>query len=341
MIRDFIKETQRRLTDKGFLMKLKEKKKGMTGLLNDFRWKERISGLAEKGDFSAGSLAESLKPLMERWAEEPEEGWLEFICNEVKSAMYPENFTSRSTEGRGKARFFFMENYRAMLKYERKTGGTSPVSHIDFLPAREVKECITFKEYEKLRAFWKQEYIFEFMRINREITPFNTIGHIAGVHYVAVFIGNQLRGTDVPIDMALLSGAAAGHDLGKFGCSPAEAARTPYLHYYYTDELLKRKGMPMISHIASNHSTWDLELENLSVESLILIYADFRVKSSREEGEEIVHFYTLEEAFDVILGQADNVDMAKRHRYEKVHQTENFEDYLGDIGVPTDVEGAV
>ena len=338
MIRDFIKETQRRLTDKGFLMKLGETKKGMTGLLNDFRWKERISGLAEKGDFSAGSLAESLKPLMERWAEEPEEGWLEFICNEVKSAMYPENFTSRSTEGRGKARFFFMENYRAMLKYERKTGGTSPVSHIDFLPAREVKECITFKEYEKLRAFWTQEYIFEFMRINREITPFNTIGHIAGVHYVAVFIGNQLRGTDVPIDMALLSGAAAGHDLGKFGCSPAEAARTPYLHYYYTDELLKRKGMPMISHIASNHSTWDLELENLSVESLILIYADFRVKSSREEGEEIVHFYTLEEAFDVILGKLDNVDMAKRHRYEKVYaKLKDFEDYLVDIGVQTDV----
>ena len=180
--------------------------------------------------------------------------------------------------------------------------------------------------------------LFEFMRINREITPFNTIGHIAGVHYVAVFIGNQLRGTDVPIDMALLSGAAAGHDLGKFGCSPAEAARTPYLHYYYTDELLKRKGMPMISHIASNHSTWDLELENLSVESLILIYADFRVKSSREEGEEIVHFYTLEEAFDVILGKLDNVDMAKRHRYEKVYaKLKDFEDYLVDIGVQTDV----
>ena len=94
----------------------------------------------------------------------------------------------------------------------------------------------------------------------------------------------------------------------------------------------------MISHIASNHSTWDLELENLSVESLILIYADFRVKSSREEGEEIVHFYTLEEAFDVILGKLDNVDMAKRHRYEKVYaKLKDFEDYLVDIGVQTDV----
>ncbi len=71
----------------------------------------------------------------------------------------------------------------------------------------------------------KGSYIFEFMRISREITPFNTIGHIGGVHYVAIFVGKQFTGTDIPIDMALLSGAAAaGHDLGKFGCSPQEAS---------------------------------------------------------------------------------------------------------------------
>ncbi len=64
----------------------------------------------------------------------------------------------------------------------------------------------------------------------------------------------------------------------------------------------------MTAHIASNHSTWDLELENLSIESLILIYSDFRVKSRRENGEEKVYFYTLTDAFDVILGKLDNVD---------------------------------
>ena len=132
-------------------------------------------------------------------------------------------------------------------------------------------------------------------------------------------IGSQLAEKGLPVDMALMSGAAAGHDLGKFGCSERESARIPYLHYYYTDELLKRLNMPMIAHIASNHSTWDLELENLSVESLILIYADFRVKNYRTGGRERIKFYTLEEAFDVILGKLDNVDDAKRLRYEKVY----------------------
>ena len=80
--------------------------------------------------------------------------------------------------------------------------------------------------------------------------------------------------------MALASGgAAAGHDLGKFGCKPNE--RVPYLHYYYTAQWFNAYHMENIGHIAANHSTWDLELDNISVESLVLIYADFRVKQMR------------------------------------------------------------
>ena len=57
--------------------------------------------------------------------------------------------------------------------------------------------------------------------------------------------------------------------------------------------------MEGIGHIAANHSTWDLELDNITVESLVLIYADFRVKQMRDEsGQEITNIYSLNEAFD-------------------------------------------
>lgn len=94
-----------------------------------------------------------------------------------------------------------------------------------------------------------------------------------------------------------------------------------------------------MGHIAANHSVWDLELENLSVESLLLIYADFRVKSYRDEkGREIIHFYTLREAFDVILSKLDDVDGAKRQRYQKVYvKLADFEAYMEELGVTTDL----
>ena len=63
------------------------------------------------------------------------------------------------------------------------------------------------------------------------------------------------------------------------------------------------------------------------MESLLLIYADFRVKSTRVKDREVIHFYSLKEAFDVILNKLDNVDAAKRHRYVKVYaKLKDFED---------------
>lgn len=90
-------------------------------------------------------------------------------------------------------------------------------------------------------------------------------------------------------------------------------------------------------HIAANHSTWDLELENLSVESLLLIYADFRVKSTRnEDNEELIRFYSLDEAFEVISSKLDNADTTKKRRYEKVYnKLHDFEDFMRENGVTT------
>ena len=95
----------------------------------------------------------------------------------------------------------------------------------------------------------------------------------------------------------------------------------------------------MIGHIAANHSTWDLEMENLSIESLILIYADFRVKSVREEGgREKICFYTLDESFQVILNKLDNVDAAKEKRYRRVYnKLKDFEEYMRGLGVVTEL----
>ena len=96
--------------------------------------------------------------------------------------------------------------------------------------------------------------------------------------------------------------------------------------------------MPVIGHIAANHSTWDLELEDLSIENLILIYADFRVKSIRTaSGAEQVCFYSLKDSFDVILSKLDNVDEKKKNRYRLVYaRLKDFEEYMVHLGVNID-----
>ena len=114
--------------------------------------------------------------------------------------------------------------------------------------------------------------------------------------------------------------------------------RIPYLHYYYTWKWLEERNMPDIAHIAANHSTWDLEFENLPIESLILIYADFRVRAERgEDGREITIVSPLTESRDRIFVKLADMTPEKRLRYETVYKKlDDFERFLISHGVNTD-----
>ena len=193
-------------------------------------------------------------------------------------------------------------------------------------------------EYHALLKAFDNEYIYEMMKLNQEIKGYNTLDHICGVHYLAVHIGRQLLSAGLPVDILKVSGAAACHDIGKYGCRKKEASRVPYLHYYYTDQWFKKHNISYISHIAVNHSTWDLELENLPIESLILIYCDFRVKNLTVDGKSpVMHIFSLEDSVEIILGKLDNVDEKKAKRYKRVYaKLQDFEGYMKNLGVVLD-----
>ena len=340
MTGNIINRAETALTGKPILKKLGVRKPEMLALMSKTGWKKNMLNCLGENRFEAADILSAVRPLMREFAAEPDEGWLEFACSAARAELYPENFALDSEyKDEKKALIILMESFRAALFAETAVYPDAAKITLRLLDSRTAAGCVSETEYTRFKEFWRSSYIFEFMRIYSEITPFNISDHISGVHYIAMYIGSQLADKGLPVDMALLSGAAAGHDLGKFGCSEKETARIPYLHYYYTDELLKRLNMPMIAHIASNHSTWDLELENLSVESLILIYADFRVKNYRAGSREYIRFYTLKQAFDVILQKLDNVDDAKRLRYEKVYaKLLDFENYLKNLGVQVGID---
>ncbi len=280
------------------------------------------------------------------WQQVPEGGWLSYCYCHVLERLFPSTGAQWTCwDGtpvmHGDAapyrlgRLLFMQILRGLYRYEERYNVFNPTKQFHFLSYEEVIRQGYTQEYPMMKRLFADEYIYEFMRIGADISPFNTLGHIAGVHYTAVYAAQQLAKVGVPVDTALISGAAACHDLGKYGCKKNEEKRVPYLHYYYTGIWCQNNGLSGIGHIAANHSVWDLELENLSVESLLLIYADFRVKSTRNtQGEEIIHFYTLAEAFDVILSKLDHVDDAKRQRYQKVYaKLADFEQFMKEQGV--------
>lgn len=337
--RDFYEALTERLTERKFLKTVGLTKKEMQELLRNGDWRGQIIQMAKADRICCKSVLVVCEKILSMLSPMPEKGWLDYIFQHTLNQMFPESTLPVLQGVFEPGRIFYLNVLRYLLKYEERNRPFDPVTHIAFLTPKEINETETSVEYERLLQIFDDQHVYEFMRIASEITPFQTLAHIAGVHHVSMYIGKQLHRAGLPVDLALLSGAAVGHDMGKFGCRPEESSRIPYLHYYYTDRYFKKNHMHVIGHIAANHSTWDLELENLSVESLILIYSDFRVKSVRDKNHrESVLFYSLADSFDVILNKLDNVDDQKKYRYEKVYaKLRDFEDFMVGMGVRTDL----
>ncbi|SEG04873.1 Nicotinic acid mononucleotide adenylyltransferase [Caloramator fervidus] len=233
---------------------------------------------------------------------------------------------------------FFLKVFSIMNKIQKQSKDNTWQSKFPliFLKDEDIEEELK-DEYKNFVNAFEKENIYELMKLHKEITQHNTLDHICGVHHLALFIGRQIKEAGLPISLAKISGAAAGHDIGKFGCRPQELKKLPYLHYYYTDIWFKKNNISYIGHIAVNHSTWDLELENLPIESLILIYSDFRVKNKNINNKNEMHIFSLAESFNVILEKLDNLDEKKEKRYKKVYaKLKDFEDYLINLGINVD-----
>ena len=298
---------------------------------------QRFTGLFSGARLRCADVLALCRPELETLCPgEPSEGWLAYAYDYARRLLYPEK---TDAEPFAPGAVFLLSVLQVLFAAEAELLPHDPAWTFDFLTDDELAGSPCAPSYQRFLRLWRREFVYELMRLGLEVTPYRTLEHIAGVHHLAVTAARALRKSGVAVDVALVSGAAAGHDLGKFGCRPGE--RVPYLHYFYTDQWFRRRRMTDIGHVAANHSVWDLEPDYLSVEALLLIYADFRVKQLHDaQGREITRISTLAEAFQVILDKLDDVDGEKQKRYTRVYaRLEDFEQFMVSRGVDVTMSG--
>ena len=298
---------------------------------------QRFTGLFSGARLRCADVLALCRPELETLCPgEPSEGWLAYAYDYARRLLYPEK---TGAEPFAPGAVFLLSVLQVLFAAEAELLPHDPAWTFDFLTDDELAGSPCAPSYQRFLRLWRREFVYELMRLGLEVTPYRTLEHIAGVHHLAVTAARALRKSGVAVDVALVSGAAAGHDLGKFGCRPGE--RVPYLHYFYTDQWFRRRRMTDIGHVAANHSVWDLEPDYLSVEALLLIYADFRVKQLHDaQGREITRISTLAQAFQVILDKLDDVDGEKQKRYTRVYaRLEDFEQFMVSRGVDVTMSG--
>ena len=326
--------------EEAFLQKLSRPREEAEALFARLDWPALLAPLLPIEErISSARALEAFRPALDGLAPEPGEGWALCAYRTAVSLLYPQADPDHTPAQRDGA-LCFLQFLRTLFDAEREALPFDFWLDFAFCTEEELKSSAVAADYRQFLRRWREEYVYELLRLGREVTPFRTCEHIAGVHHVSMTVSRAFKAGGGKIDLGLISAAAAGHDIGKFGCRPGE--RVPYLHYYYTDQWFSWRGLGALGRIAANHSVWDLELENLSSESLVLVYADFRVKQERlPGGGETAKLFSLADAFDVILSKLDNVDAAKRRRYEYVYvKLRDFESYLQSFGADVTLETA-
>ena len=278
---------------------------------------KKISSMVKKKNYSCQAVYFLCKPILVAIDKKnSSDNWLYQVFQFTLSKSFPEVVdlsVKNISDNCRKAFIFYLEILRVILNSKNHlmillfTLNTP----LHFLTSEEKNNLENPTEYKRFLKAFNSDYIYEMMKLSQDILRFTTLDHICGVNWIALFIGRQLYNLGLPVDLGRISGAAAGHDIGKYGCKDIEIERTPYLHYYYTDIWFKKHNIPYIGHIAVNHSVWDLELENLPLESLILIYSDFRVKNKSDGSKEKMTVFSLKDSFQIILDKLDDVDKKK------------------------------
>lgn len=296
----------------------------------------RIDEAAANGTFDGLFAAKLCLPLLDD-TQIDEKRLVRLAYDALTERLYPTEEGLSLTQAQHDAVELFLDVCRCALARE-EGAPFDPLRAMRDVDDTELSESAVAGEYRRFQKLVYDDDFLILLRICRDATNFDTGAHVLGVHNLALHFGRLLALAGVATDLPLLSAAALSHDVGKFGCRGDELPLTPHLHYYYTHKWLVDGGMERIAHIAANHSTWDLEFENLTVESLLLIYADFRVRGFRDEaGKEHMRFVTLNEGYRIILSKLANVDEAKRTRYALVFsKLKDFEGYMRSLGIGDD-----
>lgn len=338
VLKELHKEILKNLTQEDFLKQIKISEEKVQAFLINTKFVENLLSLTNKRLFTCKNILDLSNDILTAVSGEPPEGWLAYSFQFVLHKSFPEAVTIKLDSKYEVAVTLYLEILRTVIKYAQKNE-PDKLPSFEFLSQEEIQDLPNRSEYLNFLEVFEKNYVYELMMLDAEVNGYNTLKHVSAVHFVAMHVARQLKKVGVNVNLGLVSGSAAGHDIGKYGCKGLEKRRVAYLHYYYTDQWFTKYNMPNISLIAANHSTWDLELENLSLESLLLIYADFRVKNKKTKTGEEMHIFSLTESFDIILSKLDNVDEAKEKRYIRVYsKLLDFEDYLINKGINADLE---
>ena len=129
----------------------------------------------EKTHISCTDVFEILKDLLDELNSRPEPSWLNYINEYLITDIYPEKetFISRTSKEEYRAAvLLYVETLRVCLEFSNRKNPVWEGRELKFIRGADLVNSYYKEEYQKLKNISKALYVYEMMKISREINPF-------------------------------------------------------------------------------------------------------------------------------------------------------------------------
>ena len=186
------------------------------GLLDLDRLSASLSCLSPHGDRVCTQVLDLCWTGMERLSAEAKETWLARLYEHLSDNLFPDEAIGHPAAPLRPDEKLYLTVLEMVLSWREETW--NPL--LDLLPVEREEEqgSRVRDQFVRFRQAVADSHLVALMRIGREIMPFDPASHTIGVHNVALHTAKLAVKAGIPVDLPLVSGAALGHDVGKFGC---------------------------------------------------------------------------------------------------------------------------
>ena len=243
MLNELHKEILQSLTEKEFLQKIGMTEEKIQSYIINKKFVNNLLVLINKKHLLCSDVLDVSREILDSVCKRPPKDWLKYIFQYVLHKSFPDVATIKLYPKYESSVLIYLEILRTILRHGETRRKFDIFTDFDFLTEEEIKGLPNPDEYVNFLDKFQSNYIYELMMLDHEVNGFNSLNHVAAVHYVALYVARQLKKVGLHVDLGIVSGAAAGHDIGKYGCKGSEKERVPYLHYYYTDQWFTKFNM--------------------------------------------------------------------------------------------------
>lgn len=264
-------EILNRLTKKDFIIKINISEEKMQALLLNKAFATKLSTLVAKEYISCNDVFELSIEILDSLVEKLPKDWLNYVYNYVLYKSFPNLVTIDLKSKYENACIVYLEILKIIFLRIQKHQKSDNLSFDLFI--ENSTEIQNNSNFQKFIEVYNDNYIYELIRLNDELTNSKLYNNIKTRWSSALQLASKLKNNNIEVKYWLMFSLMTGLFIGDLA---ARDCQNELSNSFYTNQWFEKFELSNIIGIEIYYEISDLNFNCLTVESFILLYSDLK-----------------------------------------------------------------